>query len=86
MFFTRENDSGNRNRDHLSESVLELNDEEDEDGSCSELKSGESELESRSEEDHVEEFQFGWNEDSVDLEFKTGHMKYETSLTKTFNF
>ena len=29
--------------------------------------------ESRSEEDHVEEFQFGWNEDSVDLEFKTGH-------------
>ena len=36
--------------------------------------------------DHVEEFQFGWNEDSVDLEFKTGHIKYETSLTKTFNF
>ena len=51
MFFIRENDSGNRNRDHLSESVLELNDEEDEDGSCPELKSGESELESRSEED-----------------------------------
>ena len=38
------------------------------------------------EEDHVEEFQFGWNEDSVDLEFKTGHIKYETSLTTTFNF
>ena len=32
------------------------------------------------EEDHVEEFQFGWNEDSVDLEFKTGHTKYETHL------
>ena len=42
--------------------------------------------ETRSEEDHVEEFQFGWNEDSVELEFKTGHIKYETSLTTTFNF
>jgi hypothetical protein len=40
--------------------------------------------ESRSEEDHVEEFQFGWNEDSVDLEFKTGHIKYETHLSETF--
>ena len=37
------------------------------------------------EEDHVEEFQFGWNEDSVDLEFKTGHTKYETHLSKMFN-
>ena len=41
--------------------------------------------ESRSEEDHFEEFQFGWNEDSVDLEFKTGHKKYEKHLSKSFN-
>ena len=34
---------------------------------------------------HVQEFQFGWNEDNVDLEFKKGLSKIRIMLKFYFN-